>query len=217
MEHPLSLKILTWTAVVVAALSMLATPALSQERTHAFKACLQASGDRCTLVADTVGISIGVGGGDATISYYIPAEGGWRLDRTESVNQDMEAQVLAGNITDDDAAYAFAELLSSRGLAYKIPANVSQLKTAVGFAPDAVLSPQDQVDVIAAHLQMTLGLSAVTADYLVMKLGLEIVPAPMAADAAVATEPSVAPQVAVVPTPADDPNLRPQSETLAQP
>lgn len=194
IEHPLSLKILTWTAVIVAAVSMFATPALSQEN---FKACLQSNGSECTLVADTVGISIGVGQGDATISYYVPVEGGWKIDRTESVNEDMEAQVLAGNITDDDAAYAFAELLSSHDLAYKIPENVTQLKTAVGFAPQAVLTPQDQVDVIAAHLQMSLGLSAVTADYLVMKLGLEIIPSRRAASEA--------------PTPSDDPNLTSQT------
>jgi len=196
MEQPstpniLALKILTWTAVFIAAISMFATPALSED----FKACLQSTGNRCTLVADTVGISIGVGNGDATISYYVPVEGGWKVDRTESVNKDMEAQVLAGNISDDDAAFAFAEILSNRDLAYRIPENVDQLKTAVGFAPDAVLSPQDQVDVIAAHLQMTLGVSAVTADYLVMKLGLEITP-----DRDVAAAPTE-------PAPNDDPNL----------
>ncbi len=194
LEHPLSLKILTWTAVVIAAISMFATPALSQE----FKACLQSSGNKCSLVADTVGISIGVTDGDAMISYYVPAEGGWKVDRRESVNKDMEAQVLAGNITDDDAAFAFAELLSSHDLAYRIPENVDQLKTAVGFAPDAVLSPQDQVDVIASHLQMTMGVSAVTADYLVMKLGLEIVADHDAATATSGTQSA---------TQADDPNL----------
>jgi hypothetical protein len=172
MDHPLSLKILTWSAIAAAAVSMFATPALSQD----FKACLQSDGTQCTLVADTVGISIGVGNGDATIAYYVPAQDGWKIERTESVNQDMESQVLAGTISEDDAAYAFAELLSSHDLSYKIPENVSQLKTAVGFAPQAVLSPQDQVDVIAAHLQMSLGVSAVTADYLVMKLGLVIIP-----------------------------------------
>ena len=172
MDHPVPLKILTWSAVAAAAISMFATPALSQE----FKACLQSNGAQCTLVADTVGISIAVANGDATIAYFVPADGGWKIDRTESVNQDMEAQVLAGTISEDDAAYAFAEILSNRDLSYKIPENVSQLKTAVGFSPQAVLSPQDQVDVIASHLQMTLGVSAATADYLVMKLGLVIVP-----------------------------------------
>jgi hypothetical protein len=173
MAYPLSLKILTWSAAVAAAVSLFATPSLGQDAP--FKACLQSSGNHCTLVADTVGISIGVGEGDAVISYFVPADGGWKVDRRDSVNQDMEAQVLAGNISDEDAAFAFAELLSSHDLAYKIPVNVDQLKTAVGFAPSASLSPQDQVDVIAAHLQMTMGVSAVTADYLVMKLGLEII------------------------------------------
>ncbi len=192
LDHPLSLKILTWTAVVVAAVSMFATPALSQE--SSFRACLQSEGDRCRLVADAVGVAIDVADGDANISYFVPAEGGWKVDRQESVNKDMEAQVLGGTMTEEDAAFAFAELLSSHELAYKIPANVDQLKTAVGFASSASLSPQDQVDVIAAHLQMTTGVSAVTADYLVMKLGLEILePAPATAFTAM-------PQVAVEPS-----------------
>lgn len=172
LTHALPLKLLTWTAVVAAAVSMFATPALSQE-TH-FRACLQADGDQCRLVADAVGISVSVADGDASISYFVPAQDGWKVDRRESVNKDMEAQVLDGKMTEEDAAYAFAELLSSHDLAYKIPANVDQLKSAVGFASSAALSAQDQVDVIASHLQLTTGVSAITADYLVMKLGLEI-------------------------------------------
>lgn len=172
-EH-LHLEILCWAAVAVAAFSMFATPALSQEA-PAFTACLQSEGGQCRLIADTVGIQVSVADGDATISYFVPAEGGWRVDRTESVNDDLVTQVEAGTISEDDAATAFAELLASHDLAYKIPANVSELKREVGLAPQSVLTPQDQVDVIAANLQMTLNLSAATADYLVMKLGLQIV------------------------------------------
>lgn len=166
------LEILAWVAVVIATISMFATPALSEE---AFTACLQNDGTQCTLIAPLVGMLVTVADGDAVISYFVPSEEGWKVSRTESVNKDMEQQVLSGAMTDTDAAYVFAELLSSHDLQYQLPIDAIALKKDVGLDPAAPLSPQDQVDVIGSHLQMTLGVSALTADYLIEKLGLEIV------------------------------------------
>lgn len=198
-NNALKAKILTLVTIAVAALSMVATPALSQELPSApasaapigsqpaaapvaapaqaqirFYACLQAEGAQCRLVAPTVGISVHVSEGDAIISYYVPDVNGWRVDRRESISHDMDSQVLGGQMSDDDAAYVFAELLSSHDLAYKLPVDASELRKSVGFPESAQLTPQDQVDILASHLQMSLGVSAVTADYLVAKLGLQI-------------------------------------------
>lgn len=173
------IEILGWVAVIAAAVSMFATPALSADLpaqgSASFVSCLQSEGNECRLIAPTVGISIGVAEGDAQIAYYVPAPQGLRVDHVDSVGRDIEAQVLGGRMSDDDAAYVFAELLSSHDLQYKLPENPEVLKRAVGFAADAPLSPQDQVDILASHVQMNLGVSAVTADYLVMKLGLQII------------------------------------------
>lgn len=177
----LPIKVMTWATIAAAAISFFATPAISAELTAAhpgppaFVACLQSDGVRCRLVAPSVGISIGVADGDAILTFYIPAADGMAVDHRESVSQDIDAQVVAGTLSPDDAAYIFAELLSSRDLGYKLPATAEELKKAVGFPDSAPLSPQDQVDILASHLQMNLGVSAVTADYLVTKLGLQIV------------------------------------------
>lgn len=150
---------------------MFATPALSSQ----FVSCLQSQGNECRLIAPTVGITIGVADGDALISYYIPDANGLKVDHVDSVGRDIEAQVLGGRMSNDDAAYVYAELLSSHDLQYKLPEDPSVLKRAVGFPESAELTPQDQVDILASHVQMNLGVSAVTADYLVLKLGLQII------------------------------------------
>lgn len=176
-------------------------------------------GSRCRLIAPTVAIAINVQNGDAVISYLDPAPGGYAVQRKDSVAQDLENAISKGVYGSNQAAYIFAEMLSLNDLMYRLPANRDELKRAMGFPAQVVLNPEDQIGVLTSHLQITLGVTALTADYLVNKLGLKVVeePAPQALDAvpeAVATPP--APSSTPLPEATPEPSVEQPLEQPAE-
>jgi hypothetical protein len=163
--------------------------------TTGFTACLSMRENQCRLIAPTIAISIGVENGDAVISYLDPAPGGYVVQRRDSITKDLESQIATGAIGNDQAAYIFAELLSMHDLMYRLPVSEEVLKREVGFPPQAILTPEDQIGVLTSHLQITLGVSAVTADYLMMKLGIQVV-----GKTGEVAKPAEAPRVSDLPT-----------------
>lgn len=138
-------------------------------------ACLNHDNGICRLVSPTVALSVTVHEGDANIQYFAPSPEGF-VERAQSkVSSDLEARVGIGALSEDDAAVIFSEILANPYVAYRLPPNAETLNQEVGFAPDVQLSPQDQIEVLRAHLQMSLSVSAVTSRYLSDGLGLQVI------------------------------------------
>ena len=223
------------TAIVVtaSASAQLTNGRIRQRAANApgFTACLSKDGDKCRLIAPAVAIAIGVENGDAMISYLDPLPSGYVVQRKESVALDLENAIHAGTYGDAQAALIFAELLSMHELMYRLPADQAELKRAMGFPAQVVLSPEDQIGVLTSHLQLTLGVSAITADYLITKLGVRVVteekPAePLAAPAADAATgpaktpnpvPTTSPEVGSTIAPEVDPSGVPPHSPATEP
>lgn len=137
--------------------------------------CLNHDGQVCRLVSPTVALSVTAKDGDAAIQYFAPAQDGF-IERAQTrVRSDLEARVVGGSMSEDEAAAIFAEILANPYVAYRLPPNQETLNQDVGFAPNVQLSPQDQIEVLRAHLQMSLSVSAVTSRYLSDGLGLRVI------------------------------------------
>lgn len=184
-----------------------------------FTACLSMEGDQCRLIAPTVAIAINVQDGDAIISYLDPAVGGYSVQRKDSVARDLEALMAKGTYGNNQAAYIFAEMLSMHDLMYRLPADQTELRRAMGFPAQAVMTPEDQIGVLTSHLQITLNVSAITADYLINKLGLRVVEAtpPQAPYTAPLAEPAAEPTPAPEPAPVLEPVYRSEPAFIPQP
>lgn len=185
-----------------------------------FTACLSMEGAKCRLIAPAVAFAIGVENGDAVISYLDPSQAGYVVQRKESVGADLEKAAARGVYGSSQSALIFAELLSMHELMYRLPSDQNELKRLMGFPAQIVLTPEDQIGVLTSHLQLTLGVSAITADYLISKLGLsvltdEVVPtveqaAPEVISVAPEAAPAaneVVPPLEVQPLPSEDPNM----------
>jgi len=66
---------------------------------------------------------------------------------------------------------------------YHVPPTSEELNTAVGFATDVMLSPADQIELLRAHIQLSLSVSPATARYLSDGLGLQVIETANAASA----------------------------------
>lgn len=158
-------------------------------------ACLNHEGAICRLVSPTVALSVTVKNGDADIQFFAPAADGFVERAHTKLRSDLEAKVVGGTMGENEAAQIFSEILANPYVAYKLPPNSETLNQEVGFDPNVQLSPQDQIEVLRAHLQMSLSVSAVTSRYLSDGLGLQVI------------EP-------MRPVNKDDPNLITESQVL---
>ncbi|MES2965030.1 MAG: hypothetical protein V4760_14185 [Bdellovibrionota bacterium] len=157
--------------------------------------CLNHEAGICRLVSPTVGLTVTVKNGDANIQYFAPSAEGFVERAHTQVRPDLEARVGSGAMSPDEANVIFAEILANSFVAYRLPPNAETLNQDVGFAPNVLLSPQDQIEILRAHIQMSLTVNPVTARYLAEGLGLQVI------------EP-------VKPVNAEDPNLISESQEL---
>lgn len=137
--------------------------------------CLNHDGSVCRLVSPTVGLTVTVKDGDANLQYYAPSQDGFVERANTKVRPDLEARVGSGAMSPNDANVIFAEILANPFVAYRLPPNAETLNQDVGFAPNIQLSPQDQIEILRAHIQMSLSVSAVTSRYLSDGLGLQVI------------------------------------------
>jgi hypothetical protein len=93
-----------------------------------------------------------------------------------SITSDLVSRVQQGLLTDDEAIAIASDLQGYEGAAYQIP-NFEDLKKSLGFPNDAFLSEDDLKELVSVHLQLTLGVQALTATYLANQLGVSVVSA----------------------------------------
>jgi hypothetical protein len=88
------------------------------------------------------------------------------------IQEDLLARVARGEMSTDDAATVAGDLANFDGVVYSVP-QLAQLADALGFTSDARFTENDLRELVRAHVQLTLGVSLVTASYLTQSLGLE--------------------------------------------
>ncbi len=93
-----------------------------------------------------------------------------------SITNDLLSRVQQGLLTDDEAIAIASDLQGYEGAAYQIP-NFDELKKSLGFPSEAFLSEDDLKELVSVHLQLTLGVQALTASYLANQLGVSVVSA----------------------------------------
>lgn len=162
-------------SLILASLGLLLMGADSVPPVTIAVTCLNHDSGVCRLVSPTVGLTVTVKSGDANIQYYAPAPEGFVERSRTQVRPDLEARVGSGVMSPDEANLIFAEILANPFVAYRLPPNAETLNQDVGFAPNVQLSPQDQIEVLRAHLQMSLSVSPATSRYLSDGLGLQVI------------------------------------------
>jgi hypothetical protein len=83
-----------------------------------------------------------------------------------SLSADLNARVAKGVISQTEALQIAQELMFLQGAYYRIPVTARELLAALGFAPDGAASVDDLREILAVHIQVTLGTSVRTAGYL---------------------------------------------------
>jgi hypothetical protein len=83
-----------------------------------------------------------------------------------SVSSDLASRVANGAVTSEDAALILSELAEKQGTDYWIPRDSRDLKVALGLSPDAVTSVEDLHELLAVHVQISLGVSVKAATHL---------------------------------------------------
>jgi hypothetical protein len=83
-----------------------------------------------------------------------------------SLSADLNARVAKGVISQTEALQIAQELMFLQGVYYRIPVTARELLAALGFAPDGAASIDDLREILAVHIQVTLGTSVRTAGYL---------------------------------------------------
>lgn len=140
--------------------------------------CLMAdSSQRCLLKAEHRGIELGL---NSERELTIILKGIGPESETQSspavvilmpVHDDLLSRVDGGQMTADEATWIAADLGRFEGTWYAIP-KLETLKTELGFPAEAVFQAEDLRELVRAHLQIVLGVSAVTAAYLSDRMGL---------------------------------------------
>lgn len=156
--------------------------------------CLAAAADVCLVIASRVGFQIAEAGESGETTQLIFATpiapsshaerfpNGLYHESTLIVREDLAKRVKAGEMHAEDAQLIDVELFSHQDDTYRIPSTESELKTALGFLPDARVSPSDLVENLNVHLQLSLNVTPLTATYLARLLGARAVASdPMAA------------------------------------
>jgi hypothetical protein len=129
----------------------------------------------CRLVAHSVQFFIHVENGGARVFYQMPTDAGFRDVAVKDVLVELDQMVASGKMSSDNAALIASDILSRSEMSYQVPPTQAELKTAVGFSSEQSLSVEDQLSLIQVHLQMTLGVSPLTAYYLAQPLALELI------------------------------------------
>lgn len=88
------------------------------------------------------------------------------------VSEDLDARVVNGEMTVDEATHVWLDLANSDGTFYTLP-DLTVLKSDLGFPAAASFSDDDLMDLCRAHLQSTLSVAPLTAEYLTERMGLE--------------------------------------------
>ena len=91
------------------------------------------------------------------------------------VSDDLDGRIRAGELTDDEATRVWTDLANFEGTLYSLP-DLAVLKSELGFPAEAVMSDVDLTDLCRAHIQRSLGVSAVTAAYIAERMGIEATP-----------------------------------------
>lgn len=94
-----------------------------------------------------------------------------------SLSEDLARDVEAGQLRIDDAAEIESAMQGLAYVDYDLPLETERLKQEIGFLPQASIAPEDHVDLLKTHLQLSLEVSPVVASYLLAKLGVELHPA----------------------------------------
>lgn len=83
-----------------------------------------------------------------------------------SLNSDLHRRVREGRLSAEEALTIETELASRQDVFYARPSD-RELKSSIGFSPDALVTPEDELDLARVHLQLTLDVSPATAAYLI--------------------------------------------------
>lgn len=128
------------------------------------------------LIAATLGGELSRGGvqveqeptfrGLASVS--VDAQNSWKVN----LPADLFARVEKGELSADEAAQIESELSVRRDMSYHIPQSSEQLKIDIGFPRHVSLDPEDYVDLLEVHIQMSMGVSPLSAEYLMERMGI---------------------------------------------
>jgi hypothetical protein len=91
----------------------------------------------------------------------------------DSVDDDLLLLVGEGNLLEDEAAQIRKDLTVESETTYILPRSTEELRTALGFLPEAEIGFAELPTFLAVHAQMSLGVSPATAAYLVRAVPLE--------------------------------------------
>jgi len=83
------------------------------------------------------------------------------------LTRDLHHRVNEGRLSAEEALTIETELASRQDVLYARPRSDRELKSSIGFSPDAPVNPEDELDLARVHLQLTLDVSPVTATYLI--------------------------------------------------
>jgi hypothetical protein len=87
--------------------------------------------------------------------------------RSFSLSQDLAARAAQGALTKEESDTIELELTLLQGTLFKLPRNEQDLKSALGFAIETAIVPDDLPDLITVHVQLGLGASMQASSYLV--------------------------------------------------
>lgn len=132
--------------------------------------CLFKKGDACLLASRFVTLEVLNQEKGAVVRMAPPGNAETQATRLEAVSPDLLKRVESGDMDADTAAQIEADLRQRSGMWYMVPSGPDDLKTDLGFMPDAVIEGNDYLDLLKVHLQMSWGVSPPTASYLVSQL-----------------------------------------------
>ena len=99
------------------------------------------------------------------------------VDLEVAVLDDILTRVAQGVLTADEAAMIVEDLDMQGGSVYELP-DLRALKLDLGFPENAEFAAEDMRELVRTHLQMSLGVRALTAAYLADLMGVAEPPAP---------------------------------------
>jgi hypothetical protein len=159
---------------------------------QAAQVCLASEGKVCTVITSRVGFQIAEAGETSRLIFATPMAvpenrtgpgtgmrrfpNGLFVESEINIHDDLAQRVSAGEFNADDAKAIESELTIHRGDMYRIPANQDDFKIALGFPVSASVTPQDFIETLKVHVQISLNVTPLTAGYLARSLGAKAVP-----------------------------------------
>ena len=135
--------------------------------------CWGKVGEKCTLVTPYIGMHISVGSKKEVLADLAGNSDPNSQEASLHLSEDLRIRVNHGEMTEEEAGLILDELARFDGAAYSIPTE-DQLKTALSLPKDASLSSEEYRELVRVHMQVTLGIGAVTASYLSDRMGVEV-------------------------------------------